>query len=68
MMSMAVFFRYCAGCDWTSPHVEKLLSVNANVLELLLQGWFVLGEVRYLNRAAELIQYVQETLANHADG
>lgn len=61
-------FRYCSGCDWTAPHVEKLLDINASVLELLLDGWAVLGERRYRDRAVELIRYVLDTFADHAAG
>ena len=61
-------FRYCSGCDWTAPRVEKLLNINAGVLELLLDGWEVLGEMRYRDRAVELIRYVLETLTDHEAG
>ncbi|SVC64100.1 uncharacterized protein METZ01_LOCUS316954, partial [marine metagenome] len=61
-------FRYCSGCDWTAPHVEKLLDINASVLELLLDGWAVLGERRYRDRAVELIRYVLDTFADHDAG
>lgn len=61
-------FRYCSGCDWTVPRVEKLLDINASVLELLLDGWTVLGEVRYRDRAVELIRYVLETLTDREAG
>ncbi len=61
-------FRYCAARDWTAPHVEKLLDVNAGVLDLLLEGWRVLGEPRYRERAAHLLRYVVRTLADRAAG
>ena len=55
-------FRYCAGRDWTAPHVEKLLAVNADVLQLLLDGWYVLDDTRCRDRAIDVIRYVRETL------
>ena len=61
-------FRYCAARDWTAPHVEKLLAVNASVLDLLLEGCLVLGEPQYRERAAHLIRYVLDTLADRAAG
>ena len=61
-------FRYCAARDWTAPHVEKLLAVNAGVLDLLLEGWLVLGEPRYRERAGHLVRYVLGTLADRAGG
>lgn len=57
-------FRYCAGRDWTIPHVEKLADVNAAALELLLDGWMVLGEERYRDRAVDLIRYVRTALVD----
>ena len=61
-------FRYCAGRDWTAPSVEKLLGVNADTLELLLDGWSVLGDSRYRDRAAGLIRYVRNTLIDRKPG
>ena len=61
-------FRYCEGRDWTAPSVEKLLTVNANALRLFLEGWSVLGEARYRDRAKDLLRYVTAALMDHADG
>lgn len=55
-------YRYCAERDWTAPRVEKLLAVNADVLELLLDGWSALDDTRCRERAVDLIRYVRETL------
>ena len=55
-------FRYCAGRNWSAPSVEKLLAVNADVLELLLDGWSALDDTRCRDRAIDLIRYVRETL------
>jgi hypothetical protein len=38
-------FRCCAGRDWTAPRCEKLLAVNAETLDVLLDAWSVLGDV-----------------------
>ena len=61
-------FRYCAERDWTSPSVEKLLTVNAEVLHVLLTGSLVTNKSRYRERASGLIQYVTEVLADHPGG
>ena len=61
-------FRYCAGRDWTAPSVEKLLGVNADTLRLLLDGWSVLDDTRYRDRAADLIRYVRNTLVDRKVG
>ena len=61
-------FRYCAGRDWTAPSVEKLLAVNAEALELLLDGWSVLGDAGCRDRAVGVIRYAAETLADREAG
>lgn len=61
-------FRYCSGRDWTAPHVEKLIGVNAGVLELLVEGWTVLGEPRYRERAIDLLGYIRHTLVDPEGG
>ena len=61
-------FRYCAAPDWTAPRVEKLLAVNASVIDLLIEGWRVLGEPRYRERAADLVHYVRDHLADRPAG
>lgn len=61
-------FRYCAERDWTAPRVEKLLAVNAEALELLLDGWSVLGDTGCRERAVGVIRYVAETLADREAG
>lgn len=61
-------FRYCAARDWTAPRVEKLLAANADALDLLLAGWRVLGAERCRERAAHLIRYVRDTLADRPAG
>ena len=57
-------FRFCNGRDWTKPSCEKLLNVNADTLQLLLDGWLVLGDIRYRERAADIIRYIRNNLVN----
>lgn len=61
-------FRYCAGPDWTAPRVEKLLVLNAEALDLLLDGWSVLDDARCRERAVGVIRFVRETLADRDAG
>ena len=61
-------FRCCARRDWTTPRVEKLLAVNAEVLELLLDGWSVLGDPRWRERAVGIVRYVGTRLADRGAG
>jgi uncharacterized protein YyaL (SSP411 family) len=56
-------FRYSTTCDWTLPHTEKLLEEQAGFVQLYLDAWRVLQEERYLGRVADVIRYVQRTLA-----
>jgi hypothetical protein len=61
-------FRYAEGRDWSQPHVEKLLGVNAGALRLFLEAWDATGDRRYRDRALEVLRYVRETLADHSHG
>lgn len=61
-------FRYAERRDWSHPHCEKLLSVNASAVRLFLEGWIVLEAPRYRDRAIQVIQYVTHTLVDRADG
>ncbi len=62
------FFRCAALRDWREPQREKLLDVNAALLELFLHGARALGLSRLEERAAGVLRYVQNRLADHADG
>ena len=61
-------FRYAERRDWTQPHMEKLLGVNAGALHLFLEAWDVMGDPRYRDRATDVLHYVGETLADHQHG
>lgn len=56
------FFRCSERADWTDPQREKLLSVNAGLLDLYLHAGAVLGERRFLDRALDLTRYIDATL------
>jgi uncharacterized protein YyaL (SSP411 family) len=62
------FFRYANESDWTRPQSEKLLDVNASLLLLYLDGFETLSLARYAERAADVLGYVQQTLADAHDG
>jgi uncharacterized protein YyaL (SSP411 family) len=62
------FFRYANESDWTRPQSEKLLDVNASLLVLYLDGFETLNLARYAERAADVLGYVQQTLADVQDG
>ena len=62
------FFRCADGRTWEQPHREKLLDVNATLIELYLDAAEVLGSQRYADRAQDALRYVQNWLADQADG
>jgi hypothetical protein len=62
------FFRYARRADWGAPNSEKLLDVNASLLDLYIDAAATLELGRYLERAADILRYVQSWLADQADG
>jgi uncharacterized protein YyaL (SSP411 family) len=62
------FFRFAAARDWQSPHVEKLLDVNAALLGLYAAASVVLQIARYAERAQDVLRYLQTWLADPVEG
>ena len=62
------FFRYCERHDWSQPHVEKVLTVNARLLELYLSASRLLDRPDYAERAAAIIRFVHGTFADSDGG
>jgi uncharacterized protein len=62
------FFRYSRRGDWSSPEQEKLLEVNAALLDVYLDGFETLHLSRYGERAEDVLRYVQTWLADPVDG
>jgi uncharacterized protein YyaL (SSP411 family) len=62
------FFRYARRADWGEPNREKLLDVNASLLDLYIEAADTLERGRYLERAADILRYVQSALADQEDG
>jgi uncharacterized protein YyaL (SSP411 family) len=62
------FFRYSPNRDWTSPEQEKLLDVNAALLDLYVDAFETLQLSRYGERAEDVLRYVQTWLADPVDG
>ena len=57
------FCRCSAQADWSEPQREKLLTVNAALLDLYVDAGTAFGNERWLARAAETIGFVQRALA-----
>ncbi|MEO6214294.1 MAG: DUF255 domain-containing protein [Vicinamibacterales bacterium] len=57
------FHRCAARADWGEPQPEKLLTTNAALLDLYLEAGTTLGNERWLARAADVVEFIQGTLA-----
>jgi uncharacterized protein YyaL (SSP411 family) len=57
------FFRYSASDDWDSPHYEKLLDVNAQMLSIYLKAHILTGEATFRTTARGVLDYLSSTLA-----
>ena len=62
------FFRYCERRDWSEPHVEKVLTLNARLLELYLSASQLLDRSDYADQAAAIIRFVHGTFADPDGG
>jgi uncharacterized protein YyaL (SSP411 family) len=62
------FFRFARRADWGEPGTEKLLDVNASLLDLYVDAADILELGRYLERAADILRFVQSWLADQAEG
>ena len=62
------FFRYCDRRDWTEPHVEKVLTANARLLELYLSASRLLDRTDYADRAVAIIRFIHGTFADPDGG
>jgi uncharacterized protein YyaL (SSP411 family) len=62
------FFRCSASRDWSEPLREKLLEVNASLIDLFVEAAQILGSQRYADRAQDALRYVQNWLADPVDG
>lgn len=62
------FFRYSTSVDWKSPHYEKLLSTNGDLLGVYMQAYRTLGTDRYRQVGESVAGYMEGTLADPATG
>ncbi len=56
--------QYSEGPDWTTPHFEKLLSVQAQALALYARAAVLLGQPEYLETARAVQGYVRAFLTS----
>jgi uncharacterized protein YyaL (SSP411 family) len=62
------FFRCADGRNWSRPHREKLLDVNAALIGLYVAASQVLSSDRYADRAHDALRYAHNWLADQVDG
>lgn len=56
------FHRCAAGADWSAPPCEKLLAPNVALLDLYLGAGVTLGQERWLERAADVVRFVNRAM------
>jgi uncharacterized protein YyaL (SSP411 family) len=62
------FFRYSTSRNWQSPHYEKMLDINAEILQNYLEAFQATGEKRFEKTALGILQYVEKTLFDNKRG
>ncbi|MEO7273102.1 MAG: DUF255 domain-containing protein [Vicinamibacterales bacterium] len=62
------FYRCTSDAAWLEPQREKLLEVNAALIDLYVEAAHLLGVQRYADRARDALTYVQNWLAEPVDG
>ena len=62
------FYRCTSDDGWREPQLEKLLEVNAGLIDLYVEAAHLLGVQRYADRARDALTYVQNWLADPVDG
>ncbi len=60
------FFRYSVTADWSLPHYEKMLEVNAGLLQNYLHGFALTGKEEYKRTALGIINYIRKRLFGEA--
>ncbi|MCB1246201.1 MAG: thioredoxin domain-containing protein [Acidimicrobiia bacterium] len=60
------FARYSVDAAWIVPHFEKMLYDNALLARLYLRSWQVLGDDRLVTTAREVLDYLDDSMADAA--
>jgi uncharacterized protein YyaL (SSP411 family) len=58
------FFRYTVDPSWHAPHFEKMLFLNAAMVELYVKAYQVLGDQRWLHLADETMGFLVRDMRN----
>jgi uncharacterized protein YyaL (SSP411 family) len=62
------FFRYSTTADWSTPHYEKMLGDQAQLLSLYLRAYLAFGQQAYLDTAQGILDYVGAVLWDRERG
>jgi uncharacterized protein YyaL (SSP411 family) len=62
------FFRYATRSDWSSPHYEKMLDLNAEIVRNYASAYQVFKRPLYRKIAIETIDYITGTLFDPKKG
>ncbi len=62
------FFRYATKPDWSRPHYEKMLEVNAGLIKNYAEASLVFGSKEYGRIAEKCLGYIQSTLFDPGTG
>ncbi|HLB24730.1 MAG TPA: DUF255 domain-containing protein [Nitrospirota bacterium] len=63
---MGGFFRYSVKSDWTVPHFEKMLDVNAGLIVSYVNAWRITGKGPYMETVKKTLDYVDGWLWQEA--
>ncbi len=62
------FFRYSVTRDWKQPHYEKMLEVNAGLLENYIDAYQISSDQKYEKVAEGIIGFLNSVLSNQERG
>jgi uncharacterized protein YyaL (SSP411 family) len=62
------FYRYAEQADWSQPHYEKMLTVQAQNLHNYVQAFQLTGNSEYKHIALRIIDYVERFLTDSQTG
>ncbi len=62
------FFRYATRADWSEPHYEKMLEVNAGMIRNYAEASLVFGRKEYLDIVRDCMRFAQVNLYDPASG
>ena len=62
------FFRYSTAVDWSTPHYEKMVGDQAQLLSLYLRAYLAFGQQAYLDTANGVLDYVDAVLWDRGRG